>query len=64
MPTPCACSRSAIRAHSRFGEAASAGEGMSVSADQAAKVRRQFALSFGSCSFREPVDELRTLATA
>lgn len=37
--------------------------GRSVSADQAATVRRQIALSFGSCSFREPVDELRSLAT-
>lgn len=35
-----------------------------VSTDVAAKVRQRFALSFGSCSFREPVDELRTLATA
>jgi len=37
--------------------------GHSVTADQATKIRRQVALSFGSCSFREPVDELR-LATA
>jgi hypothetical protein len=38
--------------------------GHSVTRDQIARVRQHVALSFGSCSFREPVDELRTLATA
>jgi hypothetical protein len=32
-----------------------------VSLDQLVATRRSFALSFGSCSFREPVDDLRQL---
>jgi hypothetical protein len=35
-----------------------------VRAAQAASVRERVALSFGSCSFREPVDELQMLVTA
>ena len=31
-------------------------------ADQANAAREQIASSFGSCSFREPVDDLRALA--
>jgi len=31
-------------------------------ADQANAAREQVASSFGSCSFREPVDDLRALA--
>jgi hypothetical protein len=33
-----------------------------VSLDQLMRARRSFAISFGSCSFREPVDDLRELA--
>jgi hypothetical protein len=35
--------------------------GMRVTADELTNVRNEFAISFGSCSFREPVDELREL---
>jgi hypothetical protein len=34
----------------------------SVSLDQLTTTRRDFALSFGSCSFREPIDDLCRLA--
>jgi hypothetical protein len=34
----------------------------SISADQLARSRERFALSFGSCSFSEPVEEARSLA--
>ncbi|MES2307049.1 MAG: hypothetical protein V4558_16220 [Gemmatimonadota bacterium] len=34
------------------------------SGDELARVRRELFLGFGSCSFREPVDELRALAVA
>ncbi len=32
-----------------------------LSVDQIARARREFALSFGSCSFTEPVDDLKSL---
>ena len=32
-----------------------------LSADQLARTRAEFAIAFGSCSFREPVDELAQL---
>ena len=33
----------------------------SLSTDQLQRMRERFAVSFGSCSFREPVDELQAL---
>ena len=36
----------------------------SVTAEQIAASRAEFAISFGSCSFREPVDEIESLARA
>ncbi len=33
-----------------------------IPAEQIAASRREFAISFGSCSFREPIDELRPLS--
>lgn len=36
--------------------------GHTLSAAQLAQIREHAAVSFGSCSFREPVDELRTLS--
>jgi hypothetical protein len=38
--------------------------GHSLSGDAARRVREEVAVSFGSCSFREPVDELRALTLA
>ena len=35
--------------------------GHTLSADDLNETRSNFALSFGSCSFREPVDEARAL---
>jgi hypothetical protein len=35
-----------------------------VSSDQIRAARADFAISFGSCSFREPVDEIESLAHA
>jgi hypothetical protein len=35
-----------------------------ITADEARRVREHVAVSFGSCSFREPVDELKALALA
>jgi hypothetical protein len=35
--------------------------GLSIDVDQMRTLRSQFAISFGSCSFREPVDELAAL---
>jgi hypothetical protein len=37
--------------------------GMRLTADELRSVRSEFAISFGSCSFREPVDELHELTT-
>jgi hypothetical protein len=33
-----------------------------VTVDQLARMRASFAVAFGSCSFREPVDDLQELA--
>lgn len=38
-------------------------EGHSLTADQLRRVRDGFAVSFGSCSFREPVDELHAISS-
>src|SRR5262249_14422193 len=38
--------------------------GRTLTAEEARRVREQVAVSFGSCSYREPVDELRALALA
>src|SRR5262249_45167684 len=38
--------------------------GHAVTAELAHRVRERVAVSFGSCSFREPVDELHQLTTA
>jgi hypothetical protein len=38
--------------------------GHTISGEQAQRFREQVAVSFGSCSFREPVNELRALALA
>jgi hypothetical protein len=38
-------------------------EGHSLSADELRRIRDGFAVSFGSCSFREPVDELHTISS-
>ena len=35
--------------------------GREVSVEELAKMRREFALSFGSCSFEEPIDDLKEL---
>jgi hypothetical protein len=45
----------------RFTEDQVAWRSRSISADRLAQARREFALSFGSCSFREPVDDLKAL---
>ncbi|MFN2564756.1 MAG: hypothetical protein ABR499_07070 [Gemmatimonadaceae bacterium] len=45
----------------RFSPAGADWRGHRVSADSIAETRGTLALSFGSCSFREPLDELRTL---
>jgi hypothetical protein len=37
--------------------------GIRLTADELRSVRSEFAISFGSCSFREPVDELHELTT-
>jgi hypothetical protein len=39
-------------------------EGHSLSADDLRRARDGFAVSFGSCSFREPVDELNAISIA
>ncbi len=46
-----------------FEEDAIVWKGNRVSAQQIASSRNQLAISFGSCSFREPVDELARLAS-
>ena len=38
-------------------------EGHSLTADELRQVREGFAVSFGSCSFREPVDELHAISS-
>jgi hypothetical protein len=37
--------------------------GFTVNASHVRQVREQVAVAFGSCSFREPVDELRLVTT-
>jgi len=45
----------------RFGDEAVEWHGHRVSAEELREVREQFAISFGSCSFEEPVADLRAL---
>jgi hypothetical protein len=42
-----------------FGDHRLSFDGMELTLDEIRKTRRMFALSFGSCSFVEPVDELK-----
>ena len=44
-----------------FGDAAISWEDKRVTADQIGAARAEFAIAFGSCSFREPIDELEQL---
>ena len=44
-----------------FGEDGASWRGHHASTDELAKMRRDFALSFGSCSFEEPIGDLRAL---
>jgi hypothetical protein len=44
-----------------FGDDAAAWRGHSVAADDLARVRRDFAIAFGSCSFEEPLADLKEL---
>lgn len=46
-----------------FTEAAVEWRGMEITANEMRAVRETFANSFGSCSFREPVDEIRELTS-
>jgi hypothetical protein len=46
-----------------FTESAIEWRGLQIVADEMRAVRENFANSFGSCSFREPVDELRDLTS-
>jgi len=46
-----------------IGRDAIAWEGHSLSANELRQVRDRFAVSFGSCSFREPVDELHAISS-
>jgi hypothetical protein len=48
----------------KFEADAIAWRGYRITTERAMDVRRRFARSFGSCSFREPVDELRTITGA
>ena len=45
-----------------FNDAGAAWRGYRITTDQLRDARRTAALSFGSCSFREPIQDLRTLA--
>jgi hypothetical protein len=45
----------------RFDDGGAEWKGRRVSADGIAEARRRFAVSFGSCSFEEPLDDLREL---
>jgi hypothetical protein len=45
----------------RFDDGGLAWRGRSMTTDALAATRRDFAISFGSCSFAEPVAELRAL---
>jgi len=53
-----------IRQHSRFPDDAIVWRDKRLDAGQIQASRAGFAISFGSCSFREPVDELESLARA
>ena len=44
-----------------FDESAASWSGRRISLDVLSDMRRRFALSFGSCSFEEPIDDLRAL---
>jgi hypothetical protein len=44
-----------------FGETHLRWRGLQLSAEQIRTARRDFAHSFGSCSFEEPLDDLRKL---
>lgn len=44
-----------------FGDDGASWRGCHVSVEDLATVRRDFALSFGSCSFEEPIEDLREL---
>ncbi|MFL5527332.1 MAG: hypothetical protein ACJ79I_12990, partial [Gemmatimonadaceae bacterium] len=44
-----------------FGDDAIGWRDKRITAEQIAASRSEFAIAFGSCSFREPVDELATL---
>jgi hypothetical protein len=46
-----------------FTESAIEWRGLHIAADEMRAVRENFANSFGSCSFREPVDEIRELTS-
>ncbi|MEJ7811217.1 MAG: hypothetical protein WKG32_12460 [Gemmatimonadaceae bacterium] len=48
----------------RFDDDGVSWRGERVGVERLAQVRRKFAISFGSCSFREPVDEMRSLYAA
>jgi hypothetical protein len=45
----------------RFDEQGVAWRGHWLSAEAIARARQQFAMSFGSCSFREPIDDLKAI---
>jgi hypothetical protein len=44
-----------------FGDDAAAWRGHSIGTEDLARIRREFAISFGSCSFEEPVADLKEL---
>lgn len=45
----------------RFGDAGMEWSGQTFAVDEIVRMRREFAISFGSCSFEEPVADLQTL---
>jgi hypothetical protein len=47
-----------------FGDDAIVWRDKRITAQQVEASRREFAISFGSCSFREPIDELAPLSLA
>jgi hypothetical protein len=44
-----------------FRDEAAAWRGHEVRTDELARIRRDFAISFGSCSFEEPIADLKEL---
>jgi len=44
-----------------FSDEGASWHGHAISTEQLANVRKNFALSFGSCSFEEPIDDLKAL---